>query len=107
MTSSPPIPTLCPPAAASDPGRAASALVLEVLADLLGDGADEGDPVIGPETDLFALPGFDSLALVELVERLEARVGALFDAGEIVPEAFESPARIAARLVAPALRKAQ
>jgi acyl carrier protein len=102
MTSSP----LGPPAARLDPGRAALALVLEVLADLLGDGADDRDPMIGPETDLFALPAFDSLALAELVERLEARLGVVFGVGEIVPEAFESPARIGARLVAPALRKA-
>jgi acyl carrier protein len=106
MTSSPPIPAAGLPVAALDPGQAASALVLDVLAELLGDGTDEGDPVVGPGTDLFALPTFDSLALVELVERLEARLGVVFGAGEIVPEAFESPARIATRLVAPVLRKA-
>jgi acyl carrier protein len=107
MTPSPPIPAPGLPATPLDPGRAASALVLEVLAELIGDGTDEEDPVIDPGTDLFALPAFDSLALVELVERLEARLGVVFGVGEIVPEAFESPARIATRLVAPALRMAR
>jgi acyl carrier protein len=86
---------------------AALALVLAVLAEMFIDRNGEEGPTVGPETNLFTLPTFDSLALVEFVERLEARLGVVFPAGEIVPEAFENPARVGACLVAPALREAQ
>lgn len=39
---------------------------------------------------LFDLPGFDSLAVVAVLERLESDLGIEVPAEQIVPEAFES-----------------
>lgn len=43
-----------------------------------------------PATSLFDLPGFDSITIVAVLERLENELGVEVPAELIVPEAFES-----------------
>ncbi|MFC5744456.1 acyl carrier protein [Actinomadura rugatobispora] len=75
-------------------------LVNRVLQAVLGDEAD-----LTAETPLFEVPGFDSLALAAVVEGLEAELERPLPDELITPESFETPARIAEVLVAPALRE--
>jgi len=55
-------------------------------------GAVLGVPESAPRTTatLFDLPGFDSLAVVAVLDRLETELGVEVPADLIVPEAFES-----------------
>jgi acyl carrier protein len=56
------------------------------VADVLGVPATD---VLSADS-LFDLPGFDSIAIVSVLERLEDDLGVEVPAEEIVPEAFES-----------------
>jgi acyl carrier protein len=53
---------------------------------------------------LYDLPGFDSVALMTIVERLESDLGTEIPAEWIVPEAFTSVGSLAALLEAAAAR---
>lgn len=67
----------------------------EVLAELLGGGADR----YAPETELFgALPELDSLALVELITAIEVRWGFEFDEDDITAEVFGTVESLAAHI---------
>jgi acyl carrier protein len=88
--------------APADPHAAAVALVLTVLRSVLG-----AEPGLAPDTALFEVPGFDSLALAAVVERLEDELGPVLPDDLLVPETFATPEDIAAVLVAPALRAQQ
>ncbi|GAA5078430.1 acyl carrier protein [Streptomyces similanensis] len=68
-------------------GRAAAALVAEHL------GLPEGE--VRSARCLFDLPGFDSLAVIAVLEGLEERAGREVPAERIMPEAFESITSIA------------
>lgn len=81
------------------PGPEALALTLAALREVLGEDAE-----LAPATELFTLPGFDSMGLAALVDGLEARLGAPLDDDLLDPDAFATPATIAARLVGPTLR---
>jgi len=56
------------------------------------------DVVVGVGS-LFDLPGFDSLAVVAVLERLESDLGIEVPAEQIVPEAFESVDALTSLLV--------
>ena len=75
------------------------ALVLDALRHVLG-----GEPPLAQDTDLFALPGFDSLALEVLVAELEDRIGRPVDDDLVTPEVFATPGTIARGLVSVSLR---
>ncbi|MEU6037810.1 acyl carrier protein [Actinomadura sp. NPDC047616] len=83
----------------ADANTAAVGLVLTVLRSVLGE-----EPALTPGTALFEVPGFDSLALAAVVERLEDELGPVLPDELLVPESFATPDDIAAVLVAPALR---
>ncbi|HEX2078010.1 MAG TPA: acyl carrier protein [Longimicrobium sp.] len=58
-------------------------------------------PSAGPldeDTQLYDRPGFDSLAVAGVLERLEDRLGMEMDPGLILPETFETPRTIAEAL---------
>ncbi|GAA2437761.1 hypothetical protein GCM10010191_60950 [Actinomadura vinacea] len=80
---------------------AALRLVLTVLRGVLGE-----EPALAACTALFEVPGFDSLALAAVVERLEDELGTVLPDDLIVPESFTTPGDIASVLVVPALRAA-
>lgn len=61
------------------------------LADILRLPPDE----VASEASILDLPGFDSIAAVEVLERLEADLKVEVPAELIVPEAFESVAALA------------
>lgn len=67
-------------------------LVLEELEFVL-----PGTPIQGT-TPLTSLSAFDSVALVDLISRLEARLGGTIPADHILPEAFATPREIARML---------
>jgi acyl carrier protein len=75
------------------------ALVLDALRHVLG-----GESPLAQDTDLFALPGFDSLALEALVTELENRIGRPVDDDLVTPEVFATPGTIARGLVSASLR---
>jgi acyl carrier protein len=50
-------------------------------------------------TSLHDLKGFDSLAIVGLIERLEDQLGIELDPALILPETFENPATLAEALL--------
>lgn len=62
------------------------ALVLDHLASVLG--LPPGAPAAAGS--LFDLPGFDSIAIVDVLDRLETALGVEVPPELIVPEAFES-----------------
>jgi acyl carrier protein len=70
-------------------------LVLKVLRAVLGD-----DVELVADTELFGVPGFDSMALAGVVEGIEAELGVELPDDLLMPEVFETPAVIAANLVA-------
>lgn len=70
-------------------------LVFEALRRVLGE-----EQQLAHDTDLFALPAFDSLALVALVAELEDRLGRPVDDDLVTPEVFATPGTIARGLVA-------
>lgn len=70
-------------------------LVLGALRHVLG-----AEPALDAGTDLFAVPGFDSLALAELVAELEDRIGGALDDALMTPDVFATPRTIARGLVA-------
>ena len=51
-------------------------------------------------TPLHELPGFDSLAVVDVLEALEDELGIVLDPARVVPETFESPLTLASALAA-------
>jgi acyl carrier protein len=53
------------------------------------------DATVSPETSLFAVEGFDSLAIVELVEALERASRREIPPALIVPETFATPQALA------------
>jgi acyl carrier protein len=72
--------------------------IVAVIADVL-----RRDPEhIDADTVLYDLPGFDSLALVTILARLEDALGAEIPAEWIVPEAFASVGALASLLEAAA-----
>jgi acyl carrier protein len=73
--------------------RPAGAIVA-VIADVLG--CDPGQ--VRAATALYDLPGFDSLALVTILTRLEDALGVEVPAEQIVPEAFDSVGTLAGLL---------
>jgi acyl-CoA synthetase (AMP-forming)/AMP-acid ligase II/acyl carrier protein len=56
---------------------------------MLGDGQQ-----VRPDTSLFDLAGFNSLAVAELVERLEEQIGMEIPPALLVPQTFETPATL-------------
>jgi acyl carrier protein len=81
------------------PVTAELALVLAALRAVLG----ESTP-LAADTELLELPGFDSMALANLVAEIEERVGGPLPDELIVPEVFATPGRLASRLIGPVLR---
>lgn len=71
-------------------------LVTKVLREVLG-----ADVPLAPDTDLFTVPGFDSLALAAVVEGLEAALGQELPDELMTPDAFATPHDIVSRVVAP------
>lgn len=65
-------------------------IVLAALRQVLG-----ADAPVTADTELFEVPGFDSLALASLVAVLEERLGRFLDDELIVPEVFATPSTIA------------
>ena len=59
---------------------------------------DYKGPVIG-STCLYDLPGFDSLAVVSILEALEEASGIEMDPALIVPESFVNPHELATALL--------
>ncbi len=55
--------------------------------------------MISATTALADLPGFDSLAIVGLLEQIEDQLHIAIDPALIVPETFASPATIAGVLI--------
>jgi acyl carrier protein len=66
-------------------------LVAELVVEHLGDDA----LLVSEATVLFDLPGFDSLAVTSLIDRLEARLGIELPPDIIRPELFETPGKLA------------
>jgi len=79
-------------------GALPSGRIVEVIAGVLG--CDQGQVQVA--TALYELPGFDSVALVEILGRLEDALGAEIPAEWIVPEAFTSVDALAGLLDAAA-----
>jgi len=75
--------------------RASRPLVVEAVADATGQESDEVEAV----DSLFELPGFDSLAIASVLERLESSLRIEVPPQEIVPEAFETVESLTAVLV--------
>jgi acyl carrier protein len=70
-------------------------VLAEVLAELLGGGADR----YSPDTELFgSLPELDSLALVELIVTIEERFGFELDEDAITIEVFGTVESLAAHI---------
>lgn len=69
-------------------------LVFDALRRVLGE-----EQPLAQGTDLFALPAFDSLALVALVAELEDRLGRRVDDDLVTPQVFATPGTIARGLV--------
>lgn len=67
--------------------------VLACIAEVLGDGR-----ALRHDTALLDVPGFTSIVVADLVERLEEELGVEVPPGLIVPETFETPAAIATAL---------
>lgn len=65
-------------------------VVLDAVLVILAD-AIPGAPEIGPETDLLESGLLDSLALLEVVERVEHLAGVVLPAHLISPETFRTP----------------
>lgn len=78
------------------------ALVFDALRAVLG-----GQAPLTQDTDLFGLPGFDSMALAELVAQLEERIGRPVDDELVTPEVFATPGTITDGLVSVSLRAAR
>ncbi|MEV7552178.1 acyl carrier protein [Amycolatopsis sp. NPDC089917] len=72
--------------ATSPPTAALTESITGTIADLLGLTTDD----VVAERTLFDLPGFDSVAIVSVLERLEDRWRVEVPADGIVPEAFET-----------------
>jgi acyl carrier protein len=72
--------------------------IAAVVADVLGCEPEQ----VQAATALYELPGFDSLALVTILDRLEGALGAEIPAEWIVPEAFTSVGALAGLLDAAA-----
>lgn len=83
------------------PGTRPTAIVVEVVADILGLPAE----CVPADADLVSLPGVSSLALMRIVERLEDRLGREFPPDAMVAATFASPARLAAAFRAPGTRE--
>jgi acyl carrier protein len=83
----------------SDDTGAPLDVVVQVLYEVLGSGS-----ALTADTQLFDLPGFDSMALAALVEGLEARIGLPLADELITPDAFATPGLIVEHLVRPTLR---
>lgn len=81
------------------PASAPLALVYDALRRVLG-----GETPLTQDTDVFGLPGFDSLALVALVAELEERIGRPVDDDLVTPEVFATPGTIARSLVSATLQ---
>jgi acyl carrier protein len=69
-------------------------LVVLLLREIVG-----GQAVVTARSYLFDLPGFDSIALADLVGELEAHVGPLPDE-VLVPEVFRTATKIATAVLA-------
>lgn len=70
-------------------------VLAQVLAELLGGGADR----YSPDTELFgSLPELDSLALVELIVVVEGRFGFELDEDDITAEVFGTVESLAAHI---------
>jgi acyl carrier protein len=74
-------------------------LIVAVIADVLGCNPER----VRAATALYELPGFDSLAVVTILTRLEDALGAEIPAEWIVPEAFASVGALAGLLEAAAV----
>lgn len=74
------------------------ALVFDALRRVLG-----ADLALTADTDLFTVPGFDSLALAGLVAELEERIGRPVDDDLVTPDVFATPGTVADGLVRPSL----
>lgn len=70
-------------------------MVIEAVRAALKDPA----VVVEEATALQDLRGFDSLAVVDIIERLERQSGIEIDPALILPETFESPRTIADALI--------
>ncbi|WP_181160518.1 acyl carrier protein [Streptomyces solincola] len=78
------------PGAGGDQDRAGDALRCEVAA-VVGDVLDaDAAALLADGTDLAVLPGFTSFRMADVIDRLEARLGVEFDAGDLVPENLRS-----------------
>jgi acyl carrier protein len=75
-----------------------SGRIAAVIAGVLGCGPEQ----VQAATALYELPGFDSIALVTILGRLEDTLGTEIPAEWIVPEAFTSVSALAALLDAAA-----
>lgn len=84
-----------PDAVSADPGALRTAVAEEAAAVLRADAAD-----LLAGTPLTEVPGFGSFRMVDIVERVEERLGIEFDAADLVPENLhdlDGLCRIAAR----------
>lgn len=69
-------------------------LVLETIILWIRDRIPEEDADIRPDTRLLETSLLNSMDLLEMVTYIEDRYGIEFDPDDMVPENFESPARI-------------
>lgn len=69
--------------------------VILVLRDVI-----PGSPELADDTELLTSGLLDSLSLVTVVARLEAKFGFVFPAEALVPETFETPAALSDVVVA-------
>jgi acyl carrier protein len=76
--------------------------VVDILRDIVG--RDRAGSAVTAQSYLFDLPGFDSIALAELVGRLEGQTGPLPEE-MLMPEVFRTPADIAAAVLATPARR--
>lgn len=71
---------------AAPTGSGVEDLVTQIVADALGRGIDE----VRDHPNLLELPGFDSVLIVETLDRLEDELRVEVPPERIVPEAFTS-----------------
>jgi acyl carrier protein len=69
-------------------------VVLDAVRESLGEHGDG----VGERTPLLDLPGFDSMAIATVVERVEDRTGVEVDPDALVPETFSSVRTLAMRV---------
>ncbi len=72
--------------------------VLPVLKEFITEHRGIPADAVGPETRLMAEGYLDSFSLAALIVELERRLALALDSGDLLPEDFESPTMLVARL---------